>query len=302
MHCKRVFRAHIDDALGGSGRVAADRHALDQGMRVALQFVSIHIRTRVSLIRIADEVFLRSGCLAEVLEFQTRGKPGSSASAQSGLFQAFDDCVGRPFPEHIEQSTIAASAKIFLDVAWIDEAAVAQYEFLLAGKERNFGPGGHIGLSGSVIQFRRDMVPMLHLAQDQRLRKRFAGEPVENLVDLVWPHALQDDDRLTGRPYIDQWLLCAIAKASGRYQLDVQATLTDCVGKGVIYAFRSIPGPARSHPHRNPMARWQQLLAARISHRIECRFVCYRNHATPFRSRASNSLSNVGSFICPSTA
>ena len=71
---QRVFGADIDDAMRGAGDVAADGHAFEQRMRVALDLVAVHVGARIALVGVADEVFPGAHCLAQILEFQRRSR------------------------------------------------------------------------------------------------------------------------------------------------------------------------------------------------------------------------------------
>ena len=53
---QRIFGAHVDDALGGAHDVAADDHALEQRMRIALDLVAVHVGAGIALVGVADEV------------------------------------------------------------------------------------------------------------------------------------------------------------------------------------------------------------------------------------------------------
>ena len=55
---QRVLGAHVDVALVRADRVAADEHALDDGVRVALEDGAVHERAGVALVGVADDVLL----------------------------------------------------------------------------------------------------------------------------------------------------------------------------------------------------------------------------------------------------
>ena len=53
----RIFRADIDEALGGADGDARDRHALDQHEGIALHDHAVGEGAAVALVGIADDVF-----------------------------------------------------------------------------------------------------------------------------------------------------------------------------------------------------------------------------------------------------
>ena len=122
------------------------------------------------------------------------------------------------------------------------------------------------------------MVPLFDLAQHKCLRKRLAGEAIENLADLIGPHTMQHDERLAGMPHVDQRLLGAEAKAPGLHQLHVEAALVDGVGEGVVDTLRSIAGSACAHADGDARPRRQQLGQSGIANRIERARVADRRH------------------------
>ena len=46
MHRQRILGADVDDALGGAHHVAADDHAFEQRVRIALDLVAVHVGAR----------------------------------------------------------------------------------------------------------------------------------------------------------------------------------------------------------------------------------------------------------------
>ena len=56
----RIFGTDIYIALCSADSVTGNSHSLDNGMRVALKHRTVHKRARVTLVGVADNVFLRS--------------------------------------------------------------------------------------------------------------------------------------------------------------------------------------------------------------------------------------------------
>ena len=63
MHRQRIFRADVDDSLGGAHDIPADDHALEQRMWIAFDLVAVHVRAGIALVGIADDVFGLGLCL-----------------------------------------------------------------------------------------------------------------------------------------------------------------------------------------------------------------------------------------------
>ena len=58
VHGQRILGAHVDDALGGAHHVAADDHAFEQRVRIAFDFVAVHVGAGVALVGVADDVLV----------------------------------------------------------------------------------------------------------------------------------------------------------------------------------------------------------------------------------------------------
>ena len=167
------------------------------------------------------------------------------------------------------QRLVAADRDVLLDVVGIDQAAVAQHDLLLALEERHLVPGRHRRVSAAVVDVRRDVVPLLDLAQDEALGDVSSCQSVEDLADVVGPDAMEHEQRLAGEPDIDQRLLGAEAEAAGLRKLHVEATLIDGISEGVVDALRAVAGPAGAHADGDARPRGQKLGQAGFANRVE---------------------------------
>ena len=58
VHSQRIFGAYVHDPFIRAHHVAADNHALQQRMRIALDLVPVHVGAGVAFVRVADDVFV----------------------------------------------------------------------------------------------------------------------------------------------------------------------------------------------------------------------------------------------------
>ena len=92
---------------------------------------------------------------------------GAAAPTQLGSLDLLDDVLGPAIDQDLVERLIAADRDVFLNVVRIDEAAVAQDNFLLAFEEWDFVPRRHLRIAVAVLDVRSDVVPLFDLAIDQ---------------------------------------------------------------------------------------------------------------------------------------
>ena len=89
-----VLRPHVDVALARPDRVRGDRHALDQGERVALDDHPVRERAGVALVEVAgDELQVRRR-LEDGLPLDAGREAGATATAQPRVGDLLDDLGG----------------------------------------------------------------------------------------------------------------------------------------------------------------------------------------------------------------
>ena len=65
---------------------------------------------------------------------------GAATATELGSFDLLDDVFRAAVDQDFVKRLIAADGDVLLDIVWIDEAAVAQNDFLLALEEGNVAP------------------------------------------------------------------------------------------------------------------------------------------------------------------
>ena len=70
--------------------ICADDHAFQQGVRIAFDFVAVHVRAGIAFVRIADDVLLFGDGLAQELPLEPGEKTRAAAAAQLGGLDLLD--------------------------------------------------------------------------------------------------------------------------------------------------------------------------------------------------------------------
>ena len=95
-------------------------------MRVALQDRTVHERTGVTLIGVADHILLVGIIAAGNLPLQTGGKAGTATSSQSGALDQADRLLRGIFGNHLAQRLVGIAGNRLVDVLRIDGTTVAK--------------------------------------------------------------------------------------------------------------------------------------------------------------------------------
>src|SRR5271165_1514757 len=103
---------------------------------------------------------------------------------------------------------------VFFNIVRIHEAAIPQHDLLLAFEEGNFVPQRNLRITASILDGRRDVIPLFHFAINEIGRKISAGYIIQNASRIVGLHSMQDDQGKAGQTYVCQRLLKTGAKAS----------------------------------------------------------------------------------------
>ena len=167
MHRQRILGAHIDDSFGRAHHVTADDHSFQQRVRVAFNFVAIHVGAGVAFVCIADDVLLFCFCLGQEFPLVASGISGSAAAAQFRGLDLLDDAGRVRIDQYFVECLISADGDVFFNVVGIDDSAIPQNDFLLAFEERNVAPGGDFGVSLTVADMPRNVIPLFNLAVDK---------------------------------------------------------------------------------------------------------------------------------------
>ena len=148
----------------GAHHIAADNHAFQQRVRIALDLVAVHVCAGIALVCVADDVFLVGLGLGQEIPFVAGQESGAAAAAKLRRLELLDDAFRTAVDKDLVKSLISAHADVFFNVLRIDKSAVPQNDLLLALKERHFVPGRYFGIAVTIPDTGGDVVPLLDLA------------------------------------------------------------------------------------------------------------------------------------------
>jgi hypothetical protein len=264
-----ILGAHVYDAFAGAHDIGTDDHAFEQRMGVTLDFVAVHVSAGIAFVGVADDVFCVRLGLGQEIPLVAGEEACAATSAEAGGLDLLDDAVGATIDEHLVEGLVAADGNVLLNVFGVDEAAVAQDDFLLAFEERNRVPRGDFRVALAVFQAGGNVIPFLDLAVDQVGGHDQGGEVFENSAGIVGLDAVQDDHGMAGHADADQRLLEAGAEAADTGEQDVETSVLDGFVQGVKDLFRAVAPATSSHAHGDARNSRQQLGQARFTHRVE---------------------------------
>ena len=116
-----VLRPHVDVALAGPDGVRRDRHALDEGERVALDDHPVRERAGVALVEVAGHELQVGGGLEDGLPLDAGREAGAPAAAQPGVGDLLDH-LGRGQRQRAAQPGPAAVGLVVGDRRRVDHA------------------------------------------------------------------------------------------------------------------------------------------------------------------------------------
>jgi formate dehydrogenase iron-sulfur subunit len=132
-HRVGVLRTDVDVALGGAARVGRDRHALDEGERVALHEHAVGERAGVALVGVAaHELHVRLRA-EHGPPLDAGGEAGAAATAQSGVDDVSDDLF-RGLREGVTQAFHAAVGLVVASRQRVDDADPGEGDALLVAQ------------------------------------------------------------------------------------------------------------------------------------------------------------------------
>ena len=134
---ERVLRADVDVALVRADGVAAEHHALDDGVGVALEDGAVHERAGIALVRVADHVLLVGDGLHTGLPLEARREARAAASAQTGLFHLADDLLPGHGRDCLADGGVAVAGDVGLERGVFHAPAVAQHDLDLLLEKRD---------------------------------------------------------------------------------------------------------------------------------------------------------------------
>ena len=121
-----IFGTDVDETLGGADGVAADGHSFDDAVGVTLEDGAVHEGAGVTLVGVADDVFLVGLVFGAEAPFDAGGEACAATAAEAGLGDLVDNLLGSHLGQALGEGFVAAAGDAFLDVLGIDKAAVAE--------------------------------------------------------------------------------------------------------------------------------------------------------------------------------
>ena len=104
-------------------------------MRVILQNRTVHERTRVALVCVADYDFFIGLLLRRDLPFGPCRESAAASAAQSGCLDDLNDILRLHLVQRLGKRRVAVEGNIFFDAFRIDPTAVLQCNTVLLGEE-----------------------------------------------------------------------------------------------------------------------------------------------------------------------
>src|SRR5208283_2726685 len=190
-----ILRADIDDAFRRAHHVSADDHAFDQGVRIALDLIAIHVRAGIALVRVADDVLLVGLGLGHEFPLIPREISSAAASTQLGSLDLLEDVLRAASDQDFVQGLIASDGDVFFDVVGIDESAIPQNDFLLPLEEGHLVPEGKLRVAPAIFQFRGNVIPFLDLAVRQVVNDIPARKLMQDAHGVIGLHTMQNHQR-----------------------------------------------------------------------------------------------------------
>ena len=132
-----IFSTDINIPGIGSNRISGNGHRFQYGMRIAFQDGSIHERTRIAFIGIADDIFVAWRLICRKLPFHPGRKSATASAPQAGSLDLIDDLLRRHFRQRLAQRLIAITSDVLADFLRIDHPAIVQSDALLLSVETN---------------------------------------------------------------------------------------------------------------------------------------------------------------------
>ena len=180
MDGERILGPDVDKALMCSNRMAADRHGLQDAVRVALDRGAVHVGARVTFVGVTDDIFHVIDRRFGEVPFHPGGESGTATSAQTGDFHLVDDIFRGHVEQHLLQRLVSVTGDIFLDILRIDETTVAKYDTELLLVELDV-LATDMGALALIVQQALDLAALYQMLADQFLRIAWLDVHVERV-------------------------------------------------------------------------------------------------------------------------
>jgi hypothetical protein len=135
---QRIFCADVYNAVGSTDGVGSDEHALEDGVRNALEKAAVHEGAWVALVGVADNVLFITRSGAAELPFEACGKTCTAAPAKARELDFFDDRVGSHLEEGLCQSSIPVIGYVVIQVSGVYSSVEGKDDASLGTIEGDF--------------------------------------------------------------------------------------------------------------------------------------------------------------------
>ena len=238
LHRQGIFMAHIDEALVGADGVAADDHAFQDGVGVALHHRPVHEGPGVAFVAVADEIFHLAGHLAAEAPLAPGGEAAAAPAPQAGALHRVDDGLRAHFAEDLLDGPVASRRQVIVQAGGIDEVHLAQDQGLLSLVKGNLGL---LGLDGAVVR-----VLVAQAVQDLALDQGL----LDDFRDVLGLHLLVGD-LLGPEHHLDGLGAQALAAAFLQDDLRFQPALLELLLEGGGHLFAPHGQAARAATDQN---------------------------------------------------
>src|SRR5208282_2422861 len=294
-----ILRADIDDAFRRAHHVSADDHAFDQRVRIAFDFIAIHVRAGIALVGVTDDVLLVGLGLGHEFPLISREISSAAPSTQLGSLDLFEDVLRAPIDQDLVQGLITSDGDVFFDVIGIDEPAIPQNDFLLSLKEGHVVPQRNLRVAAAIFQLRGDVIPLLDLAVRQVVCDVSAGKLMQDAHGVIRLHAVQDNQWKPRQTDIYKRFLKTSAETPDARQNHVHPAPVNGLGEGAVKTFGAIPTAARAHANGDAWHLRHQFCHSRFADGSKCSNILNSRHHSLPRSIVWISRCSVRSFAWP---
>ena len=146
-----ILGTDVDVAHCCADRMGGNRHALDDAVRVTFQHAAVHERTGVAFVGVADDELPVAFGFARKFPFAPCGETGATAASQARGPHRFDHGFCAVLFENLGQGLITFVGDVVFNGQGIDDAAVAQDDFLLSFEEVHVGDVRHGPAVGPLV-------------------------------------------------------------------------------------------------------------------------------------------------------
>ncbi len=247
-----IFRPDVDDAFPSADGVGPDEHPFQDHVWVAFHLVAVHVGARVSLVGVADDIFLKALFLFREVPLHARGKPRAPAPPQARCDDLVDDLVWGKGRDRLEGSTVASHGEILVDVFRVDESRVPQDDLSLGREVGNLVIRGNLLETGPEDEFvSHERVPFIDPAQGQFPGHVAFRDCLDNFLRVVFRNPVENHEGFPGKLDIDEGFLPAIPDAPDLGEVGRVPAFPDRRFQRGVNTIPARGDPARGESHRD---------------------------------------------------